>query len=221
MAARDLPNLALKGFFDLGEDGWGDEMSLNLLKLSVLVQGGAIDKVAAEPGSPAAGDTYIMNETHATHANAVAVYDDGAWVYFAPQEGWLIFNRQANYYEKFDGSVWAELATGGGGAAVPAVTPVAGTDTYLTAAQVGLYLRFTSGSAKTLTIRDNATEAMPTNGEWHIRNVGAADLTLVEGAAVTINPPNGGTLVVPVGGTVTLKCVAVDEYDLLGQTVAA
>lgn len=115
MAARALPNLALTGFFDLGEDGWDDEMSLNLLKLSVLVQATALDKVAAEPGSPTDGDVYILDETHATHPNEVAIRDDGAWVYVEPFEGWLIFNQAAGYYEKFDGTEWAELATGGGG----------------------------------------------------------------------------------------------------------
>jgi hypothetical protein len=119
MAARELPNLGLEGGYEEHENGWAEGMALNLLKLSVLVQGGAIDKLAAEPGSPAAGDTYILDETHATHANAVAVYDDGAWVYFEPQEGWLIFNRTAEYYEKFDGTVWAELEMGGGGGGTP------------------------------------------------------------------------------------------------------
>lgn len=91
----------------------------------------------------------------------------------------------------------------------------------LLASQAGKYLRFTDASAKTLTVQPDATEPMPENGEWHIRCVGSGDLTLVEGSGVTINPPNGGTLDVPSGGTVTLKWVAVDEYDLLGQTVAA
>src|SRR3546814_12498182 len=57
----------------------------------------------------------------------------------------------------------------------------------------------------TLCLSPDSTEALPANGEWHIRNVGAADLTIVEGSGVTINEPNGGTLVVPAGGTVTLK----------------
>lgn len=119
MAARDLPNLGLKAGYDPGENGWGDDMTLNLLKLSILTQGTAIDKVAAEPGGPTAGDVYILDETHATHPNEVIVFDgpvgEEAWVYITPSEGWLIFNQAADYYEKFDGAVWAELATGGGG----------------------------------------------------------------------------------------------------------
>ena len=110
---------------------------------------------------------------------------------------------------------------GGGGTTYAAVETVSDADTNMGAAQVGKYIRFTNAAAKTLTVQDEATEALPANGEWHIRNVGAADLTLVEDTSVTINPPNGGTLVVPQGGTVTLKRVAEDEFDLLGQTVAA
>lgn len=227
MVARVLPNLGLKAGYDLGEDGWDADMTLNLLKLSVLTQGTALDKVAAEPGTPTAGDVIILDETNATHPNAVAVFDgpplDEDWIYIEPHDGWLIFNQAAGYYEKFsetDGA-WAELETGGGGgAATPVVTTVSDAASNLLASQVGLYLRFTSGSAKAYTVRADATEALPANGEWHIRNVGANDLTIVEDTGVTINPPNGGTLVVPVGGTVTLKRVATDEFDLLGQTVA-
>ena len=109
----------------------------------------------------------------------------------------------------------------GGGTAYAATETISGTATDLLASHAGKYLRFTAVTAKTLTVQDNATEALTADMEFHIRNVGAGDLTLVEDTAVTINPPNGGTLDVPTGGTVTLKRVAVDEFDLLGQTVAA
>lgn len=123
MAERTFPNVGLKGGYEPGENGWGDAQNLNLLTLSVLTQGTVIDKVAAEPGSPAAGDVYLLDETHATHANAVAVFDgpalDEEWVYIQPQAGWLLYNQAAEYYEKFDGTVWAELETGGGGGGIP------------------------------------------------------------------------------------------------------
>ncbi|HLP67179.1 MAG TPA: DUF2793 domain-containing protein [Rhizobium sp.] len=115
MTDRALPNLGLKGFWALGEDGWNGDHDLNLLKLSVLVQAGAISKVSATPGSPTDGDVHIFDETHPTQANKIAIRDNGAWVYVTPLEGWLVYNRAANYYEKFDGTAWAELATGGGG----------------------------------------------------------------------------------------------------------
>lgn len=125
MPARTLPNLGLKAGYDPGENGWADDMTLNLLKLSVLSQGYVLSKVAAEPGSPTVGDVHILDETHATHPNEVIVYDgptgEEEWVYIEPNEGWLVYNQAANYYEKFDGTEWAELATGGGGGSPVAV----------------------------------------------------------------------------------------------------
>lgn len=122
MPAREFPNLGLKGGYDEHESGWADDQNLNLLKLSVLTQGTVIDKVAAEPGVVTAGAVYLLDETNATNPNAVAVYDgptgEEDWVYFAPEDGWLLFNQAEGYYEKFDGTVWAELATGGGGGGI-------------------------------------------------------------------------------------------------------
>lgn len=119
MPAREFPNLGLMGGFDPHENGWDDEMNLNLLKMSVLTQGTVIDKVAAEPGVVTAGAVYLLDETNATNPNAIAVYDgptgEEAWVYFIPEDGWLLFNQAEGYYEKFDGTIWAELETGGGG----------------------------------------------------------------------------------------------------------
>ena len=117
MAARTLPNLGLKAFYDLGEDGWKDDQDLGLLKLSVLVQPVVLALVAAEPGSPAAGDVVVLDETHATHPNEIAIYDDGDWVYVEPVEGWKVYNLDAGKDYRYDGTEWAEVASGGGGGA--------------------------------------------------------------------------------------------------------
>lgn len=63
--------------------------------------------------------------------------------------------------------------------------------------------------------------AAPANGEWHLRNVGAGDATISPVVGVTVNLPTGGSLVIPQGGTVTLKRVAADERDLFGLVTAA
>ncbi|APZ81843.1 hypothetical protein vBEliSR6L_78 [Erythrobacter phage vB_EliS_R6L] len=110
---------------------------------------------------------------------------------------------------------------GGGGPGLSEVVTIADANSNLLASQMGGFLRFTAGTAKILTVQSEATEAMPENGEWHLRNVGAADLTLAEGVGVTIHPPSDGTLVIPQGGTVTIKRVAEDEFDLFGQVVPA
>lgn len=122
MPSREFPNLGLTGGYSVGENGWGDAMNLNLLKLSVLSQGTFISKVNATPGTPTPGDIYAFGSTHPTNANQIAVFEgptgSEAWTYIEPQEGWLLYNQTENYYEKFDGTVWAELETGGGGGSV-------------------------------------------------------------------------------------------------------
>lgn len=104
---------------------------------------------------------------------------------------------------------------------VGATVQTEATDYTVDPADVGNYIRLTNAGTKDITVEPNSTTALPANGEWHFRNVGAGDATFVEGSGVTINPPNGGTLVVPVDGTVTLKRATTDVFDLLGQTVAA
>lgn len=83
----------------------------------------------------------------------------------------------------------------------------------------GKYIRLTNSGAKTVTFRPDSTHLMPPNGEWHFRNVGTGNATLTAGAGVTLNTPSGGSLVIAQGMTVTVKWVAADEYDVIGQTV--
>ena len=112
MTARTLPNVGLKAFWGLGFDGWDPENDLNLLKLSVLVQGTFLSKEATTPGSPTDGDVYVFDETHATQANKIAIRDNGDWVYITPIEGWKLYNLGQGYYEKFDGATWAQENAG-------------------------------------------------------------------------------------------------------------
>jgi len=150
---RTLPNLGLQGFFDLGEDGWDDEMSLNLLKLSVLTQGGVLSKVSATPATPDPGDVHIFAGDHPTNPNDVAVFDgetgEEEWKYFTPAEGWLLYNRTEDYYEKFDGTEWAELATGGGGgsAEYPDFTDSAGKALVVNETEDGVEWAFIEGGS--------------------------------------------------------------------------
>lgn len=112
--------------------------------------------------------------------------------------------------------------SGGGGGSCSAVSVPDDSTTYNVAAtDVCIYRRMTNNSAKTINVRPNSTEALPDDGEWHFRNVGTADLTIVEGEGVTVIPPADGSLVIPQAGTVTLKRVGVDQFELFGQTVEA
>lgn len=221
MPSRNMAgSLGLNGDWDLGEDGWKDGVDENWLRLSVLVQPRAISLVSATPGTPTEGDVYLFDDTHPTEAGKIAVYDEAEWVYITPATGWLCYDAGASTMRRFNGTTWAAWPESAGAVYAP-VEAKTGTTYTVLAADVGKYLRFTNTSAKTVTVAPNSTEALPSNGEWHIRNVGATDLTLTPGSGVTINVPSGGSLVVPTGGTVTLKRAAADVFDLIGQTVLA
>lgn len=127
MPSRALPNLGLQAFFDPGDDGWDDEMSLNLLLLSVLVQGGVMETVSATPGAPADGDVYLFAGDHPTDPNKIAIRDDGAWVLVMPLEGWRVYDRTANMLLMYNGSAWAEFSGGGGGGGGVEEAPTDGT----------------------------------------------------------------------------------------------
>lgn len=86
---------------------------------------------------------------------------------------------------------------------------------------VGAYIRFTSSSTASYTIPSNAASALPVGAEIHVRRAAAGDLNITAASGVSLNAPSGGTLTMTDRMTVTIKKVAADEWDVLGQTVAA
>jgi hypothetical protein len=107
----------------------------------------------------------------------------------------------------------------GGGSAHSTVLTDATTAKTLAVSDIDLYVRFTNAAAKTCTINPEATTAMAVNSEVHLRNVGAGNLTIVQGAGVTVNLPAGGSLVMSTGMSATLKKIGTNAWDLIGQTV--
>lgn len=86
---------------------------------------------------------------------------------------------------------------------------------------IGNYIRFTNASASAFTIPPQSSVAWPDDAEIHVRRAAAGNLTLTPGSGVTLNAPSGGTLVMTNAMTVTLKRVAADVWDVIGQTVPA
>ena len=81
------------------------------------------------------------------------------------------------------------------------------------------YVRPGTTSAITLTVPTNASVAFEIGTEITIRALG--NVTLAAASGVTLNAPSGGTLSMTARMTVTLKKVATDVWDVIGQTVAA
>jgi len=113
MAKHTLPNLGLTGGYPDGADEWGPEVNASLLKVSTLLQGSVIGRIAAVPANPAQGDAYVL--TAAPNAQAVAVYDEAAWTYYQPGEGWFLYDRGTDNYISYDGAVWKDFVASGGG----------------------------------------------------------------------------------------------------------
>ncbi len=91
--------------------------------LDALVQITALDRnLAAPPGSPAEGDRYIVAASPtgawAGHAGKIAAYQDAAWLFYAPKEGWLAWVADENLAVVYDGTDWISLSAGGGGGGV-------------------------------------------------------------------------------------------------------
>lgn len=107
---RTLPGLGLTAFWNLGSNGWKDEMDANIRVLSALVQLSVLSRTTTLPGSPTQGDIYI--DPDGSPAGQIAIYDNSAWVYIAPNKGTVATVEDEDILVWFDGSAWTELPTG-------------------------------------------------------------------------------------------------------------
>lgn len=114
MTERILPGIGLTGYWEQGAP-WKVGGDQNWLLSSVLTQLAVESATTHLPASPLNGVIYIV-PVGDTNANQVAARDNGAWVYFPPQEGWTAFVRDTNTLMNFDGTAW-----------VPSTAPLAAT----------------------------------------------------------------------------------------------
>lgn len=203
-------------------------------KLNQLVMAGAVDKdLFTPPGSPENEALYIVS-TSSTPTGAWAgkgknlafwLSSPGSWYFMPPLAGWSVrvldeldgFGVPKVYV--YTGSDWTIPDSGTATAAPAAVVTDTTTARTLGLTDAGKYLRFTNTSAKAVTVPPQSSVTWLADTEVHIRNAAASNLTLTAGSGVTLSPAYLGTLIVPPGGAVTLKRVASDVWDVIGQTV--
>ena len=87
-----------------------------LSALDAIVQLAVKDRgLAAPPGSPAAGDRYIVaagaSGAWAGHESEIAAWQNGAWEFYAPREGWRAWVDDENLLLVHDGADWADAAS--------------------------------------------------------------------------------------------------------------
>lgn len=101
--------------------------------LDALVQLMVLDKdLAAPPGAPADGNRYIVAASPtgawAGQAGRIAAWQDGAWEFFAPREGWLAWVADEDKLYVHDGAAWGVVSVAvGAGAAIWGVNATADT----------------------------------------------------------------------------------------------
>lgn len=135
-------------------EGWQD--------LDALVQLGVIDKdLNTPPGSPTAGDTYIVGPAPtglwATQAGNVAYYN-GAWFFHKPNSGWLTYVADESSIYVHNGTSWsiftlANILAQNGSAGAPTYSFASDTDT-------GMY----RNAANELGFSANGTEVFKVTG---------------------------------------------------------
>lgn len=92
--------------------------------LDVVVQLSIIDRdLTAPPGSPADGDRYIIGAAGtgawATHDGKIAAWQDNAWVFHTPSEGWLCRIADEDVALGYDGTLWLPISSGDGASTNP------------------------------------------------------------------------------------------------------
>lgn len=189
----------------------------NALRLEALSRNVISKSVTAQPGSPSDGDVYIIpsgatgTQWATFDEDDLTIYRGGTWYAWAPVTGIVV--NLAGTLEGFDAG-WSGISGGSGDFAT--VVTESTTNLDATSANAGNYTRFTNGSAKTYTF--DSAEVYNVGDEYHGRNVGGGDLTIFATSGFLLNPPAGGTLVVPQHGTFTVKIVGADEADVFGVT---
>jgi hypothetical protein len=106
------PNLIMP-FIDAAQSQKHVTHNEALRVLDAAVQLSVIDRdLTAPPGSPSDGDRYIpasgaTGDWSGKDLN-IAAYQDGAWAFLVPREGWLCWVADEDILLVWDGAAWAE-----------------------------------------------------------------------------------------------------------------
>ncbi len=84
--------------------------------------------LSAPPANPADGARYLVATTATGdwtgHDAEIAAFQDGAWMFYQPKEGWIAWVSDEDIALAFDGTSWVALSSGGSGSVNP--TPLVG-----------------------------------------------------------------------------------------------
>lgn len=113
MAASTEPRSGLSFGWTLGENGWNTGMDANLLSIGRFAYHLSVKdrNLATPPGSPAAGDTYIVAASPtgawAGLAGKVAIWSGSAWVFGTPRIGWVAYIEDEEVLSAYKAGGWS------------------------------------------------------------------------------------------------------------------
>lgn len=113
MAASTEPRSGLNYGWSLGENGWNTGMDANLLSIGRFAYHLSVKDrdLATPPGSPAAGDTYIVAASPtgawAGQAGKVAIWSGSAWVFGTPRIGWVAYIEDEQRLSAYKAAGWS------------------------------------------------------------------------------------------------------------------
>ena len=154
----DTPNLVLP-FIEAAQAQKHVTHNEGLRVLDAAVQLSVIDRdLTTPPGSPSDGDRYIpasgaTGDWSGKDLN-IAAYQDGAWAFLAPREGWLCWVADEDKLLIWDGSSWIE------GGNVASLNPASG-------GLVGV--NATASTTNRLTVKADAALFDEENGDFNFK----------------------------------------------------
>ena len=93
MSSFKNQNIGLMSGWDVGENGWGDDMNNNLSALDILCQPRIKNFITTLPMTTSAGDAYILN-----NKNIIVYNNKNQYQIIIPKVGWKVFNINDNKY---------------------------------------------------------------------------------------------------------------------------
>jgi hypothetical protein len=145
--------------------------------------------LATPPTTPLPGEAWIVPSgatgVWAGHSDEIAAWQDGAWTFYDPAEGWQVFDRAGDALLIFSGTDWVAVAATGAGLPQLGINAsadstnrlaVASAATLLTHAGAGHQLKLnkaTSGDTASLLFQSNwsgrAEMGLMGDGNWRIK----------------------------------------------------
>ena len=87
-----------------------------LMRIDALTHLSVSARVDAPSGANVEGARYLVSQSpsgvFAGHADQIACYQDGAWLYLTPKVGWRVYVEDVFSLRVYDGGAWREIASG-------------------------------------------------------------------------------------------------------------